>query len=120
MAFRGMRFCKECDNMLYPKESIIEEGSFGRLVYECRICGHFEKARVDDEADNCVFKSEHLKMSEKFAAVDKECIKDPTLSRRKNVICAKCSNTEAVTFTQVTKERMNLIFVCTQCCYNWS
>jgi DNA-directed RNA polymerase subunit M/transcription elongation factor TFIIS len=57
-------------------------------------------------------------MSERFH-VDSECIKDPTLSRNKNTLCKKCQHTEAVTFTHPTKERMNLIFVCTKCAFNW-
>ena len=88
------------------------------MAYECRICGHFEKAKPEDEADNCVYKSEHLKMSDKLI-IDKECIKDPTLQRRKNVQCSQCPCTEVVTFTQHTKDRMNMIFVCVQCCHNW-
>lgn len=117
-----MRFCKECDNMLYPKEQIIGDGenSSGRLVYDCRICGFFEKAKQGDEIDNCVYKSDHSKMSEGFN-IDKECIRDPTLSRRKNIKChnENCSHTEAVTFTNPTKDRMNLIFVCTKCSTFW-
>jgi DNA-directed RNA polymerase subunit M/transcription elongation factor TFIIS len=89
MSFKGMRFCKECDNMLYPKEQIVSESQMGRLIYECRICGYFEKARPDSEEDNCVYKSELTKMAEKFY-VDKECIKDPTLSRSKDVVCKNC------------------------------
>lgn len=103
--------------MLQPREQIVEEG-VGRLVYDCRICGYFEKAKPDDESDNCVYKSEQSNMSEKFY-VDKECIKDPTLSRRKNLSCKKCLHNEAVTFTNPTKDRMNLIFVCTKCTYHW-
>lgn len=53
------------------------------------------------------------------AIIDKECIKDPTLSRNKNVICTRCGNTEAVTFTHPTKDRMTLIFVCTRCTFDW-
>lgn len=115
--FKGMRFCKECDNMLYPKEQIIGDGS-GRLVYDCRICGNFEKAKTGDEADNCVYKSDHTKMSEAFN-VDSECIKDPTLSRRRDLPCKHCGHNEAVTFTNPTKDRMNLIFVCTKCTFHW-
>ena len=118
MSFKGMRFCKECDNMLYPKEQVVEEGQIGRLIYDCRICGFFEKAKVGSEADNCVYKSELTKMSEKFY-VDKECIKDPTLSRSKEVTCKKCGHNEAVTFIHPTKDRMNLIYVCTNCTHNW-
>ena len=59
-------------------------------------------------------------MSETFN-VDPECIKDPTLKRNKNVKCKAphCDSTEAVTFTNPTKERMNLIYVCTKCTHHW-
>ena len=80
-----MRFCRECDNMLYPKEKMSDE-EVGFLTYDCRICGYFEKARPNNEADNCVYKSELTRMSERFY-VDKECIKDPTLSRSKAANC---------------------------------
>jgi DNA-directed RNA polymerase subunit M/transcription elongation factor TFIIS len=117
--FKGMRFCKECDNMLYPKEQIISsDNNQKRLVYDCRICGYFEKAKVGDESDNCVYKSDYSKMSQGFN-IDKECIKDPTLSRSKNIDCEKCHHNEAVTFTNPTKDRMNLIFVCTKCSFYW-
>ena len=68
-----------------------------------------------------MYKSEVARMSEKVTAVDPECIKDPTLSRNKNVRCKNrnCDSTEAVTFTNPTKERMNLIYVCTVCTYSW-
>jgi DNA-directed RNA polymerase subunit M/transcription elongation factor TFIIS len=90
----------------------------GRLIYDCRICGYFEKAKIGDEVDNCVYKSEHQKLSDRFY-VDKECIKDPTLSRRKNVLCSKCGHTEAVTYTNPTKDRMTLIYVCAACAHSW-
>ena len=104
--------------MLYPKEQLVSEESIGRLVYECRICGNFEKAKPMDEGDNCVYKSDYSKMSEGFN-VDKDCIKDPTLSRNRNVTCPKCQHMEAVTFTNPTKDRMNLVFVCTNCTHSW-
>ena len=131
MAFKGMRFCRECDNMLQPKEQKVEDGEICRLVYDCRICGYFEKAKKDDEQDHCVYRSSEQQQSAQvtggaagdsqsfFFLVDKECVKDPTLSRRKDVICQKCQNQEAVTFTNPTKDRMKLIFVCTKCSNYW-
>ena len=119
--------------MLQAKEQETEVGT--RLVYECRICGHFEKAKQDDEADHCVYRSSEQQQTTGGTSgaageagsegprfiftVDKECVKDPTLSRRKDVVCRKCKHTEAVTFTNPTKDRMNLIFVCTKCTYYW-
>lgn len=107
--------------MLYPKEQLSDESEkYGRLIYDCRICGYFEKAKIGSEEDNCVYKSEISKLSDKFSSVDPECIKDPTLCRNKNVFCQNnCGGTEAVTFTNPTKERMNLIYVCTKCTFSW-
>jgi DNA-directed RNA polymerase subunit M/transcription elongation factor TFIIS len=116
MAFKGMRFCRECDNMLQPKEQVTDE-SRSLLIYDCRICGYFERARPGDEADNCVYRSEQTKMHDKLF-VDRECIKDPCLSRRP-MNCKKCGHGEAVTYTNPTKDRMNLIFVCTNCTHYW-
>lgn len=90
MAFRGMRFCKECDNMLQPKEKMDTDGP-SYLIYDCRTCGYSERARPYDEADNCVYRSEQTKMSDKFL-VDTECIKDPCLARRIGHPCTKCGN----------------------------
>ena len=107
--------------MLYPREQKSDENEkFGRLIYDCRICGYFEKAKAGSEEDNCVYKSEIARMSEKFT-VDPECIKDPALSRNKDVKCVNkdCDSREAVTFTNPTKERMNLIYVCVKCCKSW-
>jgi rubrerythrin len=43
--------------MLQPKEQLVDEQGLGRLIYDCRICGYFEKAKPDDEADHCVYRS---------------------------------------------------------------
>ena len=68
-----------------------------------------------------MYKSEIARMSEKSSTVDPECIKDPTLSRNKNVKCKQktCDSREVVTFTNPTKERMNLIYVCVKCTHSW-
>ena len=97
-----------------------------QLVYKCRICGHRDPAIANNEQDHCVYRSSEVAghaqgggTGDFFFAVDKECVKDPTLSRQKNVRCGKCHHNEAVTFTNPTKDRMNLIFVCTNCTYYW-
>jgi DNA-directed RNA polymerase subunit M/transcription elongation factor TFIIS len=118
--------------MLQPKEQKTEDSEFGRLIYDCRICGYFEKAKAGDEADHCVYRSSEQTQTgtnqaagggesgpKFFFQVDKECVKDPTLSRRKDLICRKCGHNEAVTFMNPTKDRMNLIFVCTKCTFYW-
>ena len=52
--------------------------------------------------------------------VDPECVKDPTLQRRQDVECKHCGHNEAVSYTQPTKDRMTLIFVCTRCTQYWT
>lgn len=121
--------------MLQPIEERLDNDD-SRLVYKCRICGHRDPAKVDDEADHCVYRSSEQQTTsggqndlikkaggsgkdDFFFQVDKECVKDPTLSRQKDVKCRSCGHNEAVTFTNPTKERMNLIFVCTKCAYYW-
>ena len=75
--------------MLYPKEQVLDDGK-GKLIYECRICGNYEKARENDEHENCVYKSDHTKLQENMY-VDTECVKDPTLSRSKDDPCTNCN-----------------------------
>ena len=129
--FKGMRFCKECDNMLYPREQIYDDhAGISKLIFDCRICGHFDKAREGDEWDNCVYKSDYtqrgLDAGSKFSGfneVSKDIIKDPTLLRRNGIECPNkkyCQNTQAVSYTQPTKDRLNLVYVCTGCTYAWT
>ena len=103
-----------------------EHQGISRLIYDCRICGHFEKAQEGDQWDNCVYKSDHNQATaggdhSVITAVDKDCIKDPTLQRRNGIKCPArgCKNTQAVSFTQPSKDRLNLIYVCTACAFSW-
>lgn len=68
--------------------------------------------------DNCVYRTDYTMRAENLH-VDPECIKDPTLTRRRDIECKWCRHNEAVSFTQVTKEKLNLIFVCTKCTKHW-
>jgi hypothetical protein len=78
--FKGMRFCRECDNMLQPVEERLDTGESSRLVYKCRICGHRDPAIPGSEQDHCVYRSsdpasgaaEGGGQGDFFFAVDKE------------------------------------------------
>ena len=41
--FKGMRFCKQCDNMLQPME-YRGEGDSSYLQFQCNMCHHYERA----------------------------------------------------------------------------
>ena len=89
------------------------------LQFECKMCNNYQRAAEGSEMDNCVYRTDFTMRAENLH-VDPECIKDPTLSRRKDVECKWCGHSEAVTFTQPTKDKLNLIFVCTRCTQHWS
>ena len=48
--------------------------------------------------ENCVYRTDFTMRAENIQ-VDPECIKDPTLERRKDVKCKWCGHSEAVIFT---------------------
>ncbi|KAK6501555.1 DNA-directed RNA polymerase II core subunit rpb9 [Arthrobotrys musiformis] len=102
------RFCRECSNMLYPKES----REHRRLIYVCRNCG-FE----DEAASQCVFRNVLSSVAEETAGVTTDVGSDPTLPRS-NRTCPACHESEAVFFqSQQRKEdtKMRLFYVCCSC-----
>ncbi|XP_018450153.1 DNA-directed RNA polymerases II, IV and V subunit 9B-like [Raphanus sativus] len=109
-----MKFCRECNNILYPKED--REQSI--LLYACRNRDHQEAAD-----DNCVYRNEvHHSVSEQTQILS-DVASDPTLPRTKAVRCAKCQHGEAVFFQATARgeEGMTLFFVCCNpnCGHRW-
>lgn len=102
--------------MLDAKEHRSDERRF--LQFECKLCNNYQRANEFSEVDNCVYRTDFTMRAENLQ-VDPECVKDPTLSRRQDVQCKWCNNNEAVCYTQPTKDKMNLIFVCTKCRQHW-
>ena len=94
--FLGIKFCKNCDNMLYPQERHFDEGG-SYLTFYCKICHHEEPADVGNEVQNCVYRND-LEQTRGRYLVDKELVCDPTLSRTLHAECPKCDHNEAVFF----------------------
>ncbi|KAG2275971.1 hypothetical protein Bca52824_058526 [Brassica carinata] len=109
-----MKFCRECNNILYPKEDKKQK----ILRYACRNCDYQEIA------DNyCVHRNEvHHSVSEKTQILT-DVASDPTVPRTKDVRCAKCQHREAVFFQATTRSEdgMALFFVCCNqnCSHHW-
>ncbi len=78
-----MRFCSECDNMLDAKEHRGEDGR-RYLSFDCKACSNYQRAAIDSEVENCVYRTDFTMRAENLQ-VDPECVKDPTLQRRKDV-----------------------------------
>ncbi|CAI6008036.1 unnamed protein product [Closterium sp. NIES-65] len=85
----AMKFCRECNNILYPRED--RENRV--LLYACRNCDHQEAAE-----NNCVYRNEVHHTADERTQILQDVTADPTLPRTKAVRCAKCAHGEAVFF----------------------
>ncbi|KAB2095342.1 hypothetical protein ERO13_A01G034300v2 [Gossypium hirsutum] len=109
-----MKFCRECNNILYPKEDREQK----ILLYACRNCDHQEVAE-----NNCVYRNEVHHSAGERTQILQDVAADPTLPRTKAVICANCKHGEAVFFQATARgeEGMTLFFVCCNpnCGHRW-
>lgn len=126
MALRGIRFCKDCANILYAREQYDNEGSNRNLIYSCRICEYTEKATKAE--DYLVYHRQVRRLAEHVATDYKDYPLDPTLSRSVNVSCPRCDHKEAVLFhseKEGGESGMRMTYVCTYrgedgaCGYSW-
>lgn len=126
MAFRGIRFCKECANILYAREHYDSDREDRRLIYSCRICDYTEKA-VKAE-DNLVYHRQVRRLAEHVDADYKDFPLDPTLARNFDAPCPVCGYEEAVTFhaeNEGGESGMRMTYVCCNrnqerpCGYSW-
>ena len=109
----GLRFCQTCNSMLYPKEDKQRKV----LMFACRYDTYTEPA-----PSPIVWRHGGQTEQDQLAIVKSDVINDPTLQRSYDAHCEKCGGTEAVFFrVQASKQRLNLIFVCTnpECCHKW-
>ncbi|GJN30001.1 hypothetical protein PR202_gb18273 [Eleusine coracana subsp. coracana] len=76
-----MKFCRECNNILYPKEQTDRRA----LLFACRNCEHQE---ISD--NNCVYRNEVHHAAGERTQVLQDVASDPTLPRTKTVRCTEC------------------------------
>ena len=115
--FVEIKFCRQCNNMLYPKENVLEK----KLMYRCKICEYSEESD-----DACVYINSVTADGEVLEMVTPDLATDPTLGRsREGETCPDCGHDEAVQFqTPVSREKSNmrLYYVCTnaRCRKRWA
>jgi DNA-directed RNA polymerase II subunit RPB9 len=118
----GMRFCSECNNMLYPKENKAEK----KLEFICRRCNNKETV---DRSQYCVYRND-IKAS-KTGMLNNiewgELVNDPTLPRtRRAELCPNCKNSDAVILqtgfgtSSTGSGGMTLWLICTKCTHRWN
>lgn len=87
-----MKFCSQCNNMLYLG---IDEEDTNKLNYYCRNCGNID-AMVQTEG-HCVLDTQYKKGEQKYYhMINKYTKMDPTLPRIYNM---KCPNSTCTTNT---------------------
>jgi len=115
--FVGIRFCQECNNMLYPKED--KDNKI--LLYACRNCDYKQEAD-----SNCIYVNKIMHEIDELTHIVPDVISDPTLPRTEDHACPKCGHREAVFFFQAqtrrAEEEMRLYYVCTNqnCTHRWT
>ncbi|GLD92523.1 hypothetical protein PINS_up001082 [Pythium insidiosum] len=107
MAAAGMRFCRECNNMLYPSQ----DRELRRLMFRCRNCGQAEEVE-----ENCIYVNELVRDTRvQLDVLPADVIDDPTLQRDDDVVCPNCGHNGAVFIRSqdgVKQSTLQLIWVC--------
>ena len=126
MSLRGIRFCKDCANILYAKEQIDVDRGDRRLIYSCRICDYTEIPSTTEEF--LVYHRRIRRTAEHLDEDYKDYPLDPTFTRVRDSPCPKCGNPEAIIFhseRETGEAGMRLTYVCTYrdnddvCGYSW-
>uniref|UniRef100_A0AC35EW17 DNA-directed RNA polymerase subunit n=1 Tax=Panagrolaimus sp. PS1159 TaxID=55785 RepID=A0AC35EW17_9BILA len=114
--FSGIKFCPECNNMLYPRENKDER----KLNYTCRNCDHSE-----DAENPCIYVNKLMHEIDELTQIVADVVNDPTLPKTYDHVCPKCQNKQAVFFqaqSRRAEEEMKLYYVCTnrECNHRWT
>ncbi|XP_065185269.1 DNA-directed RNA polymerase II subunit RPB9-like [Sycon ciliatum] len=113
--FVGIKFCQECNNMLYPKEDKERK----TLLYSCRNCDYYQEAD-----NNCIYVNRIEHEVDELTQIIADVVADPTLPRTTDHECPKCHHKEAVFFqsqSRRSEDGMKLYYVCTSpnCGHKW-
>ncbi|CAK4077261.1 unnamed protein product, partial [Aphanomyces euteiches] len=107
MSTAGMRFCRECNNMLYPSQ----DRELKRLTFTCRNCGHNEEV-----PESCIYVNKLVKDARnQMDILPDDIIDDPTLQRDYDVTCPVCGGQGAAFIRShdgVKQSTLALIWIC--------
>uniref|UniRef100_A0A7E4UXN3 DNA-directed RNA polymerase subunit n=1 Tax=Panagrellus redivivus TaxID=6233 RepID=A0A7E4UXN3_PANRE len=114
--FTGIKFCPDCNNMLYPRE----DKEHQRLMYTCRNCDHSEQAESP-----CIYINKLMHEIDELTQIVADVVNDPTLPKTYDHVCPNCDLKEAVFFqaqSRRAEEEMKLYYVCTnrECNHRWT
>lgn len=119
-----MKFCSNCNNMLYIS---IHESDGNQLLYYCRNCGEKDESITSESV--CVLETQFKKGEQRFNhIINKYTKKDPTLPRIYNVRCpnASCNtNSESakdpaeVIYMRYDDDALKYLYICVSCDTVW-
>jgi DNA-directed RNA polymerase II subunit RPB9 len=111
-AARGLKFCPESNDLLYP----VENPETRKLEYHCKNCKYVTEV---GEKEWCVYVNE-IKHKEKEKTVILTDLRgDHTLPRTRDFRCPSCSHDEAIYYSQATEQGMTMYFNCAKCGHRW-
>ena len=122
-----MKFCKECNNMLYIG---IDADDSNKLTYYCRNCGTVDNTIATE--GHCILNTQLKKGEQKFYHIINQYTKmDPTLPRLTNI---KCPNESCVTNASASSDKkdkteiiymryddnnLKYVYICSDCDTIW-
>lgn len=123
-----MKFCNNCDNMLYIR--LLKEDS-NKLIYYCRNCGNTDEELNKDNL--CVSNTNIASKDKAYLQDINEFTKlDPTLPRTQNIKCPNQScpsnhksddpsitNKNEIIYLRYDDVNLNYVYICTQCDTIW-
>lgn len=123
-----MKFCNNCDNMLYIR--LLKEDS-NKLIYYCRNCGNTDEELNKDNL--CVSNTNIASKDKAYLQDINEFTKlDPTLPRTQNIKCPNQScpsnhksddptitNKNEIIYLRYDDVNLNYVYICTQCDTVW-
>lgn len=114
-----MRFCENCDNILYLKINDDEESqdsTKSQMKYICRKCN---EQYDHDGTDSCVYKVNYnMDNIKKYSVINKFIYDDITLPKADGIKCPNknCPDSKPeIVYIQYDKENMKYIYVCLSC-----
>jgi len=105
------QFCRECNNILYPKEDKQEK----MLYLACKNCEHFEES-VTPVVYSIQYKGGEMKMENNESVRD--IANDPTLRRVKTKECTRCKGNLHAVFQMregQNESALGMNYVCCRC-----
>lgn len=112
-----MKFCTQCQNMYYIS------ASGNDLTYYCRSCG-FKDSELTD-AGVTVLKTQFKASTSSVGHMVNRYMKyDPTLPRKKNMVCpnATCAITHDesdIIYMRYDDDNMKYLYICAKCDTSW-